>query len=69
MLFLQGTRDDFAQRELLEPVVERLADRATLRLIEGGDHSFRVPKRAGASRDVMSELVTAIIEWAAVVTG
>ncbi|HUL50573.1 MAG TPA: alpha/beta family hydrolase [Gemmatimonadales bacterium] len=65
MLFLQGTRDDFAQLDLLEPVVKRLADRATLHLIENGDHSFRVPKRAGGARDVMDELVNAIREWGA----
>ncbi|HUK20868.1 MAG TPA: alpha/beta family hydrolase [Gemmatimonadales bacterium] len=65
MLFLQGTRDDFAQLDLLEPVVKRLADRATLHLIENGDHSFRVPKRAGGARDVMGELVNAISEWGA----
>jgi uncharacterized protein len=42
MLFLQGTRDPFARTELLEGVLERLGDRATLVPVEGGDHSFRV---------------------------
>lgn len=42
MLFLQGTRDPFAQPELLADVVSRLGDRATLESIEGADHSFRV---------------------------
>jgi predicted alpha/beta-hydrolase family hydrolase len=41
MLFLQGTADPFARWELLEGVVERLGDRATLHRVEGGDHSFR----------------------------
>jgi predicted alpha/beta-hydrolase family hydrolase len=64
MLFLQGTRDDFAQLDLLEPVVNRLANRATLHLIAGGDHSFRVQKSAGRSNDeVMTELVQAIVNW------
>src|SRR5919197_1692225 len=47
MLFLQGTRDEFAQLDLLKQVVERLGDRATLHLIDEGDHSFKVPKRTG----------------------
>src|SRR3989442_2580318 len=42
MLFLQGTRDDFADLKLLKPLVKRLGQRATLHLVEGGDHSFHV---------------------------
>src|SRR5437879_8163114 len=47
MLFLQGDRDDFADLKLLKPVVSGLGDRATLQLVEGGDHSFHVLKRSG----------------------
>src|SRR2546426_8948695 len=39
MLFLQGTRDDFADLKLLRPVVQRLGERATLHLVDGGDRS------------------------------
>jgi predicted alpha/beta-hydrolase family hydrolase len=48
MLFLQGTRDTFAQPDLLVAVVARLGPRAQLVSVEGGDHSFRVP---GGPRD------------------
>jgi uncharacterized protein len=48
MLFLQGTSDPFARWDLLEPVIDRLGDRATLHPVEGGDHSFRV---RGGRRD------------------
>jgi len=66
MLFLQGTRDEFAQLELLQHVVKGLGDRATLHLIEEGDHSFKVPKRTGKTEsDVMNELADTIQEWAA----
>src|SRR6185436_1166581 len=34
MLFLQGTRDDFADLELLEPLGHRLGPRATLKLFQ-----------------------------------
>jgi len=66
MLFLQGTRDEFAQLDLLQQVVQGLGDRATLHLIEEGDHSFKVPKRTGKSEaDVMNELADTIQEWTA----
>src|SRR5918996_2122419 len=61
MLFLQGTRDEFAALDLLRPVVQRLGARATLHLIEGGDHSFNVRGRKLA--DVMTELADAVASW------
>jgi uncharacterized protein len=64
MLFLQGTRDAFAQLDLLIPVCAQLPS-ATLHLIEGGDHSFAVPKRSGRTdADVVQELGATIAEWA-----
>jgi predicted alpha/beta-hydrolase family hydrolase len=66
MLFLQGTRDPFARLDLLRPVVAELADRATLHVVEGGDHSFKVPRRSGRTEDeVRGELTRAIAAWAA----
>lgn len=65
MLFLQGTRDEFATLDLLQDVVKRLGSRATLHLIEEGDHSFKVPKRTGKTeRDILEELATTIQQWA-----
>ena len=48
MLFVQGTRDAFAQPALLAAVLERLGERAQLVSVEGADHGFR---RAGGPRD------------------
>lgn len=65
MLFLQGSRDDFADLPLLREVLERLGDRARLHVVEGGDHSFGVLKRSGrAEADVLDELARALDEWA-----
>ncbi len=65
MLFLQGTRDAFARLDLLTGVCGRLGPRATLHLVEGGDHSFGVLKRSGRTPDqVMDELGDAIAGWA-----
>jgi uncharacterized protein len=64
MLFLQGTRDDFAGLDLLRPVVARLSNRATLHLAEGGDHSFKVLKKTGRTDvEVMAELADTIASW------
>src|SRR5213083_3330355 len=66
MLFLQGDRDDFADLQLLKPVVSRLGERATLHQVEGGDHSFHVLKRSGRTdAEVMAELVETIVAWTA----
>jgi len=67
MLFLQGTRDDFARLDLLQSVVVGLGDRATLHLVDGGDHSFKVRGRQPA--DVMSELAETIADWTAALVG
>jgi len=66
MLFLQGTRDEFAELSLLKQVIQRLGRRAALHLVEDGDHSFAVPKRTGRTRDeVMDELAETLSSWAA----
>ena len=66
MLFLQGTRDDFADLTLLEPVVSGLGERATLHLVGGGDHSFGVLKSSGRTKDaVLDELAEAVSRWGA----
>jgi predicted alpha/beta-hydrolase family hydrolase len=66
MLFLQGTRDEFAQLDLLREVVVSLGERATLHLVEQGDHSFKVPKKSTGKTeaDVMNELADTIQQWA-----
>jgi predicted alpha/beta-hydrolase family hydrolase len=64
MLFLQGTRDELARLDLLRPVCQRLGDRATLHIVEGGDHGFDVLKRSGRTdADVMQELATTVADW------
>src|SRR5262249_11655296 len=41
MLFVQGSRDTFGTPGELKPVIDALAPRATLHVVEGGDHSFK----------------------------
>lgn len=56
MLFLQGTRDTFATRELLEDVVSRIGPAATLQWCEGGDHSFAVAGTKRSAEEVGASL-------------
>ena len=64
MLFLQGTRDEFAELALLREVVSRLGERATLHLLDGGDHSFKVLKRTGRTvGDTLDELAGTLDAW------
>jgi predicted alpha/beta-hydrolase family hydrolase len=63
MLFMQGTRDSLADLGLITQTISRLP-RATLHVVEGGDHSFEVQKRSGrTSEDVMKEIVDSISTW------
>jgi len=63
-LFLQGTRDEFAGLDLLRPIVKKLGKSATLHIVEGGDHSFKVLQRSGRTEaDVMNELADTITAW------
>jgi uncharacterized protein len=64
MLFLQGTRDDFADLSHLKPLVKRLGSRATLKLFDHADHSFHVPAKSGRTdAEVMTELLDTLAEW------
>jgi hypothetical protein len=63
MLFVEGTRDTLCELDRLRAVLARLP-RATLHSIEGGDHSFRVPRRTGRTDDeVWAEIVTVAARW------
>jgi len=64
MLFLQGTRDELADLELLQPLVARLGARATLATFADADHSFHVPARSGRKdAQVLAELLDRASGW------
>jgi predicted alpha/beta-hydrolase family hydrolase len=64
MLFLQGTRDEFAELRLLEPVIERLKYLASLHLVKDGDHSLHVPARSGRKNaEVMAGVLNVVAGW------
>ena len=64
MLFLQGTRDEFARLDLLKATVERLGPIAQLALFEDADHSFKTPRGAAAnSKQTEAALFARLGEW------
>jgi hypothetical protein len=65
MLFLQGTRDAFADLKLLRPVCARLGARATVHIIDSADHSFHVLKSSGTTDSaVLLQLAQTTADWA-----
>jgi predicted alpha/beta-hydrolase family hydrolase len=64
MLFIQGTRDALADLDLMRTVCSGLGSRATLHVVEGGDHSFKVLKSSGKRQsDVMGEIRDEVAAW------
>jgi len=66
MLFLQGTRDELASLDLLNPVVAALGTKATLELFDDADHSFHVRVRSGRTdAQVLEAMLDATVAWMA----
>jgi predicted alpha/beta-hydrolase family hydrolase len=64
MLFLQGTRDAFAEVALLQTVIARLANTASLSLFQDADHSYHVPARTGRKdEEVRGDLMKTLAAW------
>jgi len=64
MLFVQGSRDPFGSPAELQPIISQLDPAAELFVVEGGDHSFKVPKSAGfRQQDVHRAIQDRIETW------
>ncbi len=63
MLFVSGTRDSFARRDLLEKVVSKIGSNAQVHWIENGDHSFKTPDAKTGSIDTLQEALASLIDW------
>lgn len=61
MLFISGTRDTLAQRDLLQKVVDQIGERATMLWIEGGDHSLKTGRKGS---DSLKTAADAIVRFA-----
>ena len=64
MLFMQGTRDAFGTPNEIRSIIKRDHLPATLYVIEGGDHSFNVPKSLGVPQpQVYENAMDEIVSW------
>ena len=64
MLFVQGSRDVFGTPEELRPIIKKLDPRTELYVVEGGDHSFKVPKSAGVTQEeVYKAVLDKVAAW------
>jgi predicted alpha/beta-hydrolase family hydrolase len=64
MLFVQGSRDAFGTADELRATIKKHQLNATLNIVEGGDHSLKVPKSLGtAQSDVYASTLDAIATW------
>ncbi|GIV35118.1 MAG: alpha/beta hydrolase [Chitinophagales bacterium] len=63
MLFIQGSRDNLADVNLMRALVKKLGKIATLHVVEGADHSFRVAGSPQAQAAVVSEICEVAASW------
>jgi len=64
MLFVQGSRDAFGSAEEIRATIKKHRLRATLHVVEGGDHSLKVPKTRGIPQDeIYGATMDAIASW------
>ena len=64
MLFLQGTRDELADMDLVRETVAKLGTVAALHVVEAADHAFHVLVRSGRNdAQVRDELLETAAGW------
>jgi len=64
MLFLQGTRDELADEQLMRSLIDELGERATLESIAQADHSFHVSARSGRKdAEVLNDMLDVASRW------
>ena len=64
MLFVQGTRDPLCDLDLLQRELAGVSVPWQLQRIEGGDHSFALPRRLGRSEaEVWAEIRASVARW------
>ena len=68
MLFVQGTRDALGTPEEIQPFIKNLRPPAKIYAIEGGDHSFKAPKKFGMDQpQVYEAAMDEIARWTATI--
>ena len=63
LLFIQGSRDAFGTADEIQAIIKRDRLKATLYPIDGGDHSFKVPKSSGSQDQIYESVMDEITGW------
>lgn len=64
LLFLQGSRDGLCDLPILRLELNRLSSPRVLHVVEGGDHSFKVPRSTGRSTgQAWAEAAGVAVDW------
>lgn len=64
MLFLAGTRDTLCDLNILKTVLDRLKAPWDLEVIDGGDHSFRLPKASDIlQKEAYDAILNKMLNW------
>jgi len=64
MLFFAGTKDRLCDMETLQRVLSKLQAPCELDVVEGGDHSFSVPKSMGIPQsEIYARIVETAVAW------
>jgi predicted alpha/beta-hydrolase family hydrolase len=64
MLFFAGTKDTLCDMDVLRGVLEKLSAPWRLEVIEGGDHSFKVPVSTGIEEsEIHGGIVKTTVRW------
>jgi predicted alpha/beta-hydrolase family hydrolase len=62
MLFIQGSADTFGNESEMTALMPAL-QRATLHIVPGGDHSFKVPGGARAQGPAFDDVIGTAVDW------
>jgi uncharacterized protein len=69
MLIVQGSRDTFGTPAEFESVLNSVSPPPTMRVVEGGDHSFKIARGGKAGQEaVYSEIQRDIADWIGSIT-
>ena len=63
MLFCQGARDAFGSEKEIRAIIKKLRLPARLFAIDGGDHSFKVPKSLGPQEKTYEDVMDEVARW------
>jgi uncharacterized protein len=63
MLIVQGSRDAFGTPDELQPFLDQITAPVELRIVEGGDHAYKVPKKLMPPDEVDKLVLDEVDRW------